>query len=117
MEVTKQQFVMSYGKVVSTISKVVALVTDKSYLGMDGRIGPEDLLTLMPQLMMLMGSVEHFKVVGSAPEMFLDVSVKAELQQAFVDNFEMPDEMKELFIEDIHEVVLGLIKIAIKLKG
>jgi hypothetical protein len=108
-------FVNSYGVVVKTISDQVGLLLAKTYLGSDGKLGLEDLPVVIAQVLGLFSTLDDFQVLFANKELFLDPAVKPDLQAAFVANFDLVDETAESVTEEIHDIVLSVIKIVLKL--
>jgi hypothetical protein len=111
----KVAFIAAYGKVVKMITERVKFIVKKEYLGTDGKWDTADLILILGQIVPMVMTFEDFKTLFTDAALFIDPSVKAELQKAFEDNFTFENETVELVTEEIHDVVLSIIKIIIKL--
>lgn len=117
MDETKLQFVAAYGNAVKTVSDVVLFVVGKEFLGADLKFGLEDIGLIVAKLIPVITSVDSFKTLVESPALFLDSELKPELQKAFADNFNLMNESTEMMVEEIHDIVLSIIKIVVKLKA
>ncbi len=108
-------FVSAYGVVVKTVSEQVKFLLAKGFLGTDGKFGLEDLPLLIGQLVPLFMTFDDVQVLFANKQLFLDPSLKADLQASFAANFDLSNDTTELLVEEIHDIVLSVLKMVVKL--
>lgn len=110
-----ENFIKAYGTLVKVVSDNIDFFVEKKHLGEDGKFTKEDLPAVVAQFVPLLVNIPSIQVLVKESANFLKPEAKPLLQAAFIENFKTKNELTEVVVEEIHDLILSIIKVVIKI--